>query len=148
LSEGIETGAAIALALKGEIEANEISVAAAISAGGVEAFQPYPAAKQITVAADRDEAPKANGARATRRGEEAARNFGLKHYHKIEISIALAGSAGEAVDWLDVKLRDGVDAVRVGILDHAVPLKDDALNKRKALSLPIRVMGGDLAPAT
>jgi hypothetical protein len=42
LCEGIETGAAVALAMSTEIAAGEVAVAAAISAVGVEAFQPYP----------------------------------------------------------------------------------------------------------
>ena len=37
------------------------------------------------------------------------------------MSIALPGPPGEAVDWLDVLRRDGLDAVRAGILDAAVP---------------------------
>ena len=35
-----------------DIKAGTVAVAAAITAGGVEAFQPYPA---VTIAADRDE---------------------------------------------------------------------------------------------
>ena len=54
LCEGIETGAAIALAFRVEIEGADVAVAAAISAQGVEAFQPYPATNKITIAADRD----------------------------------------------------------------------------------------------
>jgi hypothetical protein len=42
LAEGIETAAAVALAFAEEIEAGEAAVASAITAAGVEAFQPYP----------------------------------------------------------------------------------------------------------
>ena len=55
LCEGIETGAAIAHALETDIRNGEVAVAAAISAIGIETFQPYPATRRITVAADRDD---------------------------------------------------------------------------------------------
>ena len=106
----------MALALAAEIEAGEVAVAAAITAGGVEAFQPYPATRRVTIAADRDEAPKPNGKPGSRRGERAAREFGLRHHETLEIAIALPGKPGESVDWLDVLRRDGADAVRAGIL--------------------------------
>ena len=154
VAEGIETGAAVALALAAEIEAGEVAVAAAISAGGVEAFQPYPATRRVTVAADRDEAPKPNGKPGSRRGERAAREFGLRHHETLDIAIALPGKPGESVDWLDVLRRDGADAVRAGILAaspfaptpaelDAAKLEADAEARRPL----IRVMGGDLAPA-
>jgi YD repeat-containing protein len=113
LTEGIET-AAVALALAAEIEAGEIAVAAAISANGVEAFQPYAATARVTIAADRDEAAKNNGKPGSRRGEQAAHSFCLKQ--RINIVVALPGAAGETVDWLDVLARDGAGAVREGIL--------------------------------
>ena len=111
VTEGIETGAAVALALKAEIEAGEIAIAAAITAGGVEAFQPYPATKRVTIAADRDEALKPGKKKISRRGEIATRNFGLKHYEELAVAIALPGTAGEAIDWLDILLRGGAEAV-------------------------------------
>ncbi len=116
VAEGIETGAAIALALAADIEAGETAVASAITAGGVEAFQPFPATRRVTIAADRDEAPKPNGKPGSRRGEQAAREFCQRHYKALEVAIALPGRPGESVDWLDVLRRDGVDAVRAGIL--------------------------------
>jgi hypothetical protein len=116
ITEGIETGAAVALALAAEIAACEIAVAAAITAGGIEAFQPYPATAYVTIAADRDEAPKDDGRPSSRRGEEAARNFGLRHHQSFHVDIALPGNPGERIDWLDVLERDGVAAVRDGIL--------------------------------
>jgi hypothetical protein len=116
LTEGIETGAAVALAVRPELAEGRVAVAAAISAGGMEAFQPWPATKRVTVAADRDEADKPDGRRGSRRGEQAARCFGLQHDQTVEIGIALPGSVGESQDWLDVLLRDGPDAVREGLL--------------------------------
>ena len=115
VTEGIETGAAVALAMSAEIAAGEVVVAAAISANGVEAFQPYPATKRITVAADRDEAAKTKGAPASRRGERAACEFGLRHHESLAISIALPGKPGESADWLDVLRRDGIQAMRAGL---------------------------------
>ena len=120
VTEGIETGAAVALAFAAEIEAGEIAVAAAISATGVEAFQPYPATTRITLGADRDEGSKTNGKPGSRRGERAARTFGIRHRTRVQIGIALPGGAGLSVDWLDVLLSGGVDAVRKGLL-AAVP---------------------------
>ncbi len=119
VTEGIETGAAVALALSDEIKAGGIAVAAAISATGVEAFQPYPVTVHVTVAADRDEAAKGNGRPGSRRGEGAARNFGLKHHERLKVAIAIPGNSGESVDWLDVLVQHGRDAVRQGILAAA-----------------------------
>jgi hypothetical protein len=122
VAEGIETGAAVAFALAPEIAAGEIAIAAAISAGGVEAFQAYPATRRVTIAADRDEGVKDNGRAGSRRGEQAARTFGLQNPN-IAVAIALPGAPGEAIDWLDVHLRDSSDAVRTGLLDAAVPFE-------------------------
>jgi phage/plasmid primase-like uncharacterized protein len=119
LAEGIETGAAIALAMQAEITANEIAVAAAITAGGVEAFIPYPATARITIGTDRDEGEK-DGKPGSRRGERAARACGIRHHEQLTIDIALPGAPGESVDWLDVLLRDRIDAVRAG-LQRAAP---------------------------
>jgi phage/plasmid primase-like uncharacterized protein len=115
VTEGIETGCAVALALQDEIVAGKIAVAAGITAGGVEAFQVYSATKRVTLAADRDEAEK-NGKPGSRRGERAARAFGIGNFKAVTVDIALPGSPGQAVDWLDVLLRDGIEAVRAGIL--------------------------------
>jgi hypothetical protein len=111
--EGIETGCAVAHALCEEIEAGAIVVVSALSAGGIEAFTPWPATKTITVGADRDEAK--TGA-AHRRGERAARAFSLRYYQQLEVHIALPGVAGEGIDWLDIARRDGFEAVRSGVL--------------------------------
>ena len=76
----------------------------------------------VTIAADRDEGVKDNGKAGSCRGEQAARRFGLQN-PGIAVAIALSGSPGEAIDWLDVHLRDGPDTVRTGILDVAVPFE-------------------------
>lgn len=114
--EGIETGAAIAHALRDDVQAGKVVVAAAISATGLEAFKPWPATKRVTVAADRDEAMK--GPRpGSRRGERAARAFGVAQHERVAVSIAMPGLPGESVDWLDILRREGDDAVRLGIAD-------------------------------
>ncbi len=77
LCEGIETGAAIALAFKDEIEAHRVAVVAAISAQGVETFQPPAETKHVTVAADRDE-DKPSSSSGHKRGEKAARRFSAR----------------------------------------------------------------------
>ena len=113
LCEGIETGAALAFAFASEIGTS--TVAAAISAGGVEAFVAYPNTRRVTVAADRDEAPKDDGDAGTRRGEKAARRFALHHFETLEVTISLPGEPGEKVDFLDILRRDGANALRNAI---------------------------------
>lgn len=112
VAEGIETAAAIAHVFSAQIEAGSVAVAAAISASGIEAFQPWLATKRITVAADRDERAKADGKTASRRGERAARRLGLRLYERLTIDIALPGTAGESIDFLDILRRDGAEPVR------------------------------------
>src|SRR5262249_41165821 len=113
--EGIETAAAAALAFQNEINSRKMAIFACISAGGVEAFRPWPATKRVIVGTDRDEASK-NERAPSRRGEIAARKFAALHHPEIAVSIALPGKAGDDIDWLDVLQRDGVEAVRSGIL--------------------------------
>jgi phage/plasmid primase-like uncharacterized protein len=124
VAEGIETAAAVAHALRDEIENNSTAVASAITAGGIEAFLPWPATKSVTIAADRDEAKEGAG---YQRGEKAVRRFASEHYRNIAVRVALPGEPGESVDWLDIFLRDGSEAVRSGI-DNA-PLFDPAPNE-------------------
>lgn len=121
-AEGIETAAAVAQAFRPEIEAGEAYVVAGINAGGVEAFTPWPATKRVTVAADRDEAAKIARPNPSRRGERAARSFGLRARSGVSVNIALAGDPGTATDWLDVHTSNGSEAVRTGIL-AAVPFR-------------------------
>jgi phage/plasmid primase-like uncharacterized protein len=113
--EGIETAAAVALAFETEIASGRTIVAACITAGGIEAFKPWPSAKRVIVGADRDEALN-DGRSSTRRGEVAAQKFANLHHRKIEVSIALPGKSEEKMDWLDVLRRDGIEMVRNGIL--------------------------------
>ncbi len=114
--EGIENGCTVAHALRDEVEAGAILVVSAITAGGVEAFMPWPATKTITVGADRDELKTGAG---HRRGERAARALGFRHFQQLEVRIVLPGVAGEAIDWLDIARRDGLQAVRSSILSAA-----------------------------
>ena len=122
LCEGIETAAAVALAFLAEILAGTIAVAAAISATGLEAFQPWPATRSVIVGADRDEGVKENGKPGSGRGETAARSFALAHHQTVTIGIALPGEPGETMDWLDLLRKTGVETVRTGIL-AAVPFQ-------------------------
>jgi hypothetical protein len=112
LTEGVETGAAVAYALRGEIESNRAVVASAITAGGIESFEPWPATTSVTVAADSDESKAGAG---YRRGETAARKFALRNHRNIAVGIAMPGELGESADWLDILRRDAVAAVRSGI---------------------------------
>lgn len=122
-AEGIETAAALAYTFRSELLSNKIAVVAAISAVGVEAVKPWPATRRITVAADRDE--KAEGTKLpSRRGEKAAATLAARLADVVPVSIALPGDPGESKDWLDVLLRDGVEAVRSGI--EAAPVEDVA----------------------
>ena len=114
VTEGIETGAAIAYALRERVADGSLLVAAAISAVGVEAFQPWSACDLVIVGADRDEAEK-NGRAPSRRGEKAARKLGLRLLDKIKVKIAIPGHEGQSVDWLDVLDRDGEEAVAGGL---------------------------------
>ena len=114
LAEGVETAAAIAHVFIGEIERGEIAVMAAISAGGIEAFQPRPGTKRVVVCADRDE-DKPEADLGYRRGERAAQVFAERNNKTVEVAIALPGEAGTGLDWLDVLNRGGASAVRAGI---------------------------------
>ena len=114
LAEGIETAAALAHAHRAEIESGELAIAAALSTSGVRAFVPWPANRQVTVAADRDEG-RPQDDRGFKAGESAARAFALAHRERLEVHIALPGDPGEDVDWLDMLRRAGVEAVRSGI---------------------------------
>ena len=111
VTEGIETAAAVAFAFSAEIAAGEVAIAAAISASGMEAFQPYPATTRVTLAADRDESVKANGNPGSRRGESAARAFGIRHHARLRIVIAMPGDAG---DVRRLARRPGPRRCRVG----------------------------------
>jgi hypothetical protein len=119
LCEGIETASAVMVAFRSEVEAGKLAVAAAISATGLEAFCPWPATRTIVVCGDRDEAAKPSGKPGSRRGETAARTLALKLHRTHSILIALPGISGETVDWLDIHLRDGMEAVRAGISSAA-----------------------------
>ncbi len=115
VTEGIETGSAVAHAFKREIEAGEVAVAAAISTAGVAAWKLWPATRRVTIAADRDEAPKEGRSQPTKAGERAAREFGMRRHNEgsaVEVRIALPGASGTTADWLDRLRAADVMAVR------------------------------------
>lgn len=119
VAEGIETAAAIAHAFAAEIERGEVAVLSAISAVGVEAFQPWPNNRRVTIAADRDEGKPGRG---FKRGERAARNLGLRlcaGHSGVAVAIALPGMPGASIDFCDLLLSDGGEAVRTAILAAA-----------------------------
>jgi hypothetical protein len=78
VAEGAETTAALAFAHRAELEAGTVALAAALSTGGIRALKPWPANRQVTVAADRDEG-KPQTDRAFKAGERAAIDFARKH---------------------------------------------------------------------
>jgi hypothetical protein len=133
VAEGIETAAALALAYRAEIDSHEVAVAAALSAAGIRSFQPWPATRTITVAADRDEARPA-GDRGYRAGEQAARAFALAHHQHLDVRLALPGNPGEDIDWLDLLRTEGPGAVRLGIAsaEPFVPPRQANPNSRNA----------------
>lgn len=103
LCEGIENAAAVAYAFAAEIANGEIAVLSAITAGGIEAFIPWPAATTITIAADRDEDKLGAG---FKRGERAARKLALRLLHveqrQLRLLLAVPGAPGTASDFVDL----------------------------------------------
>jgi phage/plasmid primase-like uncharacterized protein len=125
--EGVETGTAIAVAFRPEIDNGQVVVVACISAVGLEAFRPWPAPTAMIVAADRDEGLKPDGRERDQRGERAARTLCMRQKDIVRCGIALPGVPGEKVDWLDILLREGVLAVRQGVFRAVefVPTADE-----------------------
>jgi hypothetical protein len=113
--EGVEQAAAAALAFETEIASGEMVIGGCFTASDIEAFKPWPPCKRVIIGADRDEACNA-GLPASPRGELAARKFASMHHSEIDVSIALPGKSGEKIDWVDLLQRDGVKAMRNGIL--------------------------------
>ena len=142
LTEGVETGQAVAHVHREEIEAGQICVMACISASGIEAWMPWPETRRVTVAADRDEA-KAESDAGFKRGEQAARVFAQSHYERLEIHIALPGQPGESIDWLDVLLRDGPEAAWTGLKDgeHLTPTDDETGAESGGATQPPKTLG-------
>jgi hypothetical protein len=136
LAEGIETGAAVAFAFRSEIEAGELLVASAISAGGISGFGPWSATQRVTVAADHDEDKKPTD-KGYQAGLKAAQRFAAKH-RELTVTIALPGEeAGTKIDWLDVLLAAGPETVRAGIAAAKAPTQDeiDAAERRRPFML-------------
>jgi hypothetical protein len=132
LCEGVETAAAVAMAFGEEVEAGKVLIAAAGSAGGVEAFKPWPSCRRVTCAADRDELSK-NGRAPSRRGESAARNFSARN-ESLEVSVALAGTQGTSKDWLEMFVENNAETVREGILAAVPCTPTEARENRPAIS--------------
>jgi hypothetical protein len=126
VTEGIENAAAVACSFRHEIENGELAVLSAITAGGIEAFVPWPATRRITVAADRDEGKP--GA-SFKRGENAARNLALRLGSEAanggEVLIALPGQPGATYDFLDLFRDIDPDQVR-NIILAALPFRPTA----------------------
>ena len=115
LAEGIENAAAIAASVRDEIEKGELAVLSAITAGGVEAFTPWPGTRHITIAADRDEGKRGAG---FKRGEKAARNLALCLAQQaknigplIHTLLGLPGEEGTNTDFRDVFRAEGPTGV-------------------------------------
>ncbi len=114
VAEGIENAATIAYAFADEIATGEIAVLSAITAGGIEALTAWPAARTVTIAADRDEAKQGAG---FKRGEKAARRFAARMDRQQHISqLALPGQPGNNTDFLDLLLAHGIADVRAAVL--------------------------------
>jgi hypothetical protein len=94
-AEGIETAAAIAYAFAEEIAKHEVVVLSGIAAVGIEALVPWPAARTMTIAADRDEAKQGAG---FKRGEKAARRLAvrahLEEQQQPSLQLSLPGVPG------------------------------------------------------
>jgi hypothetical protein len=126
LHEGIETAAPVAFSFADEIARRELGVASAISADGIEAFNPWPGTSEIVVGADRDEGKPGPG---FKRGERAARKLALRLAQtapedgpQISVLLALPGEPGTKTDFLDLFLAQGIDGVR-DCIAAAVPIK-------------------------
>ncbi len=144
LAEGIETAAAIAYSMRGDLESGDLAVGAALSATGIEGFRPWSATTRLVIAADRDAPSSAAGAGAVGRGEQAARSAAERLCHDLQVEIALPGCPGEALDYLDLLNQDGAEAVRSSISSaipytpqHGDPEQDPELERRAALCAKI-----------
>lgn len=89
-----------------------------ITAGGIEALVPWPAARTVTIAADRDEAKHGLG---FKRGEKAARRLALvraqlEEQPQLIPQLALPGAPGTKCDFLNLLLDKGVAELRATVL--------------------------------
>jgi hypothetical protein len=113
LAEGPENACTLAVSLCEEIGKGELAALSAVTAGGIEAFDPWPKTRRIIVAADRDEHKP--GTAGYKRGERAARNLAMRlagERRQIEVLIALPGVAGTKYDLLDLFQDTDPDRVR------------------------------------
>ena len=117
--EGIETGAAIAYAA-GKSGDERVLVACGGTATFMAALDRQPRIVRMIAACDRDEKPKSPDKPASKTGEKAGVKLLSRHHEDVSSSLALPGSAGESVDWLDVLRRDGFAATWNGIINAPV----------------------------
>ncbi len=141
ICEGIETAAAIAWIFKAELTAGQIYVASCIDKNGVKAFEPWPNTTRVVVATDRDEGKNAPGCPGHKDGELSANAFAAACRHGVSVKIAIPGQPGQDMDWLDVLLKEGVEAAATG-LKSGVPFqptqellveRDEAAERKEAL---------------
>lgn len=114
IAKEVESGAAIAQALRSEVEGKTTCVVACLSDAGVERWRPPGTAERIIVACDRDEARKGLG---YKRGEAAGKKLAARHVHRVQVSIAVAGQEGQGITWAAIFRTQGADLVRVAVLE-------------------------------
>jgi Family of unknown function (DUF5906)/Toprim domain len=127
LCEGIETGQGVAQAHKAEIAVGTIAAVAAVSAGWMPQWRPWPVNKIAIIVADRDEARDPQKA-GYREGEKKARELAEKLVAEgLTVMLALPGEPGTDCDALNVWEKGGADAVRalIGAAKICSPAPDD-----------------------
>jgi hypothetical protein len=111
---GVENGAAIAYAIKAEIDSGEAIVCACTTNSNMEAFKPWPATTTLVLCPDRDEAAKGVGGLPTLAGEKSAHLLGAllrSDSPTFEIEIAKPGDPDTNTTFRDLLVRCGADAV-------------------------------------
>jgi P4 family phage/plasmid primase-like protien len=148
VAEGIEDGAALAYCLREEIERGEVVVVASMSASTMDDVELYPGTKRLIVAAHRDEG-KPRGAPGWGTGGRAAGRL-VRKVRRLRrrldrIGVVLPGSPGTKMDWLELLLDRGVQAVRDSVLGGpAVP--DGAAPRVADPAVPEEAVPGERAP--
>src|SRR5579859_1078850 len=123
LCAGVDSGAAIAYALKDRLS-TDWAVIACMDSDSMDAWVPPAHAEMVVVACDRDE-DKSKAGRRFRRGELAGKRFAGRHAAVIEIRLIVAGQQGESLTWQGMFVRDGVIAVSNAVLQLATPFNPD-----------------------
>ena len=112
--EGVETGAAVAVAAKADRD-DRVLIACAGTASFMAALDRQPGIVRMIAACDRDEAQRTPDKPPSKAGEKAGVTLLTKHHEDVSAALALPGNPGEKVDWLDILRRDGASAVWSGI---------------------------------